>query len=104
MGGRAHGRDGLRVGRQLQSTRDRAGPIHQCSGWPGDSSWPLCFPTDVPTSGPALLCSPFVLYPSAPRSLLCAQPAGEGVWGLQQRAVGHRDRAVGHRDRADAQS
>lgn len=83
LGGRAHGRDGLRVGRQLQRAGDRAGPIHQCSGCPGDSSWPLCFPTDVATSGPALLCS----LPDCPTlSPLC--PPGLGHPSVEGKVCG----------------
>lgn len=61
MGERGHGRDegGLMVGRQLQRAGDSVGPICQCCVCPGDSSWPLCFPTDVATSVPTLFYCPF---------------------------------------------
>ena len=104
MGERGHGRDegGLMVGRQLQRAGDRAGLVHQCYVCPDNSSWPLCFPTDVATSGPALLYSPSALYQTAPRGTppcspscialvrktTASQPRGDVTWGLQQHACG----------------
>lgn len=69
MGERGYGKDegGLMVGKQLQRAGDGVGPTHQCYVFPGDSSRPLCFPTDAATSGPALSYSPSPPHQAAPR-------------------------------------
>lgn len=99
MGGGAHGRGGLRVGsscREQGTGLDRSISVLVVLVTAlGHSASPVmwqhlallyCALSSRCTRVPRAHCS-------VPAQPVAPQRGGEGVWGLQQRAVGHRDRA-----------